>query len=147
EGLRRRDGDRFYGLTGRGVAIGIVDTGIDLAHEDFRDANGRTRILYAWDQSITDGRPPVAVGDDVLAYGHACVAADIDAGRCPITQPVGHRTHAAGIAGGDGPATGNGLPAYRDVGTAPDADMIAARAGDRGLTSGQRLDGVAYIFA
>ncbi|MFS8639181.1 MAG: hypothetical protein FWJ74_13915, partial [Gemmatimonadota bacterium] len=37
EGLRRRDGDRFYGLTGRGVAIGIVDTGIDLAHEDFRD--------------------------------------------------------------------------------------------------------------
>lgn len=147
EGLRRRDGDRFYGLTGRGVVIGIVDTGIDLAHEDFRDSNGRTRILYAWDQSITDGRPPGAVGDDVLDYGHECVAADIDAGRCPITDPVGHGTHVAGIAAGDGSATGNGLPAYRYIGTAPDANLIVVRAGDSGFTSDQLLEGVAYIFA
>jgi len=147
DGLRRRDGDRFFGLTGRGVVIGIVDTGLDLAHEDFRDANGRTRVLYAWDQGIADGRPPGVVGNDVLDYGHECAAAEIDAGQCPITDRVGHGTHVAGIAAGDGSATGSGLPAYRYVGTAPDADLIVVRAGDGGFTGDQLLEAVAYIFA
>lgn len=147
EGLRRRDGDRFFGLTGRGVVIGIVDTGLDLAHEDLRDASGRTRVLYAWDQGAADGRPPGAVGGNLLDYGHECVAAEIDAGSCPITDRVGHGTHVAGIAAGDGSATGNDLPAYRYVGVAPEADLIVVRAGDDGFTSDQLLEGVAYIFA
>ncbi|HEX6939344.1 MAG TPA: S8 family serine peptidase [Longimicrobiales bacterium] len=147
DGLRRRSGDRFYGLTGRGVVIGIVDTGLDLSHEDFRDADGRTRVLYAWDQDAVDGRPPGAVGDQVLDCGRECIAAEIDAGECPLTDRVGHGTHVAGIAAGDGSATGNGLPSYRYVGVAPEADLIVVRAGDDGFTSDRLLEGVAYIFA
>ncbi|HEX7118987.1 MAG TPA: S8 family serine peptidase [Longimicrobiales bacterium] len=146
-GLRRRAGDRFYGLTGRGVVIGIVDTGLDLAHEDLLDAAGRTRVLYAWDQGAVDGRPPGAVGEQVLDYGHECAAAEIDAGDCPITDRVGHGTHVAGIAAGDGSATGNELPPYRYVGVAPGAELIVVRAGDNGFTSDRLLEGVAYIFA
>lgn len=147
ESLRSRVGDRFHGLTGRGVVVGIVDTGLDLAHDDFRDAQGRTRVLYAWDQGATDGTPPGVVGAHVLDYGHECTAARIDAGECPMTDHVGHGTHVAGIAAGDGSATGNGLPAYRYVGTAPEADLIIVRAGDNGFTSDQLLEGVAYILA
>ena len=145
--LRSRSGDRFHGLTGRGVVVGIVDTGLDLTHEDFLDAEGRTRVLYAWDQGAVEGTVPGVVGEHRLDYGHECTAAQIDAGDCAMTDNVGHGTHVAGIAAGDGSATGNGLPAYRYVGTAPEADLIVVRAGDDGFTSDRLLEGVAYIFA
>ena len=46
-----------YDLTGRGVLIGIVDSGIDYENPDFRNEDGTTRIAYLWDQSIS-GNPP-----------------------------------------------------------------------------------------
>lgn len=38
------------GLTGRGVLVAVIDSGIDLFHEDFRNEDGTTRILYLDDQ-------------------------------------------------------------------------------------------------
>lgn len=145
--LRQREGDRFLGLAGQGVIIGVYDTGLDLAHEDFRDAEGRTRVLYAWDQSATAGTPPGRVGPHVFDYGHECTAAAIDAGTCPLVDAVGHGTHVAGTAAGTGAATGNGLPAYRYTGVAPAADLIIVKGGDGSFTTDRALDGVAYIFA
>ena len=37
------------GLTGKGVVVGIVDTGIDWRHQDFMNPDGTSRILYLWD--------------------------------------------------------------------------------------------------
>lgn len=37
-------------LSGNGIAIGIIDNGIDAYHEAFRYSNGNTRILRAWNQ-------------------------------------------------------------------------------------------------
>ncbi|HTN82543.1 MAG TPA: serine protease, partial [Sorangium sp.] len=34
------------GADGRGVIVGVVDTGIDVTHPDFRDENGKTRIKW-----------------------------------------------------------------------------------------------------
>lgn len=144
--LRSRSGDRFHGLTGQGVIIGLIDTGLDLSHADFRDAEGRTRVLWAWDQTVESGRPPGTVGEHVLEYGHECTRAEIDAGDCPLRDLIGHGTHVAGIAAGDGSATGHGLPAYRYTGVAPMADLIVVRAGDTGFTSDRLIEGVAYIF-
>src|SRR5690606_18101694 len=45
--LRQRSGDRFLGLAGQGVIIGVYDTGLDLTHPDFRNADGGTRVLFA----------------------------------------------------------------------------------------------------
>ena len=144
--LRQRAGDRFLGLAGQGVIIGVYDTGLDLAHPDFRNADGRTRVLYAWDQSAEVGTPPGAVGDHVFDYGHECRAASIDAGSCPMVDAIGHGTHVAGTAAGTGAATGNGRPAYRYTGVAPAADLIIVKGGDGGFTTDRAVDGVAYIF-
>ena len=46
-----------FSLSGRGVLTGIVDSGIDLAHPDFRNEDGTTRVLALWDQTIP-GNPP-----------------------------------------------------------------------------------------
>lgn len=45
------------GLTGKGILVGIVDSGVDYFHPDFRNADGSSRILRLWDQSIP-GKPP-----------------------------------------------------------------------------------------
>lgn len=50
-------------LTGRGVLIGFVDTGIDYLSPAFRTSAG-TRILYMWDQN------EYAVGSGNAAYGY-----------------------------------------------------------------------------
>ena len=46
-----------YNLTGEGVLIGIVDSGIDIFHPDFRNPDGTTRIAALWDQTAV-GEPP-----------------------------------------------------------------------------------------
>ncbi|WP_313581960.1 S8 family peptidase [Lacrimispora sp.] len=45
-------------LMGLGVAIGIIDTGIDYQHPAFKYHDGTTRILSIWDQSDQTGKPP-----------------------------------------------------------------------------------------
>lgn len=45
-------------LTGAGVLIAIIDTGINFASPVFLDANGRSKILAIWDQTIESGNPP-----------------------------------------------------------------------------------------
>ena len=44
-------------MTGEGVLVGVVDSGVDYFHPDFRNADGSSRILRLWDQNI-QGNPP-----------------------------------------------------------------------------------------
>src|SRR5262245_42144734 len=121
-GLRGLPPPAFTGQTGNGVIVGDVDTGIDLGHLDFKKADGTTRLLSLWDQTASTGTPPTG-----FTYGAEYSAAAINSGSAPETDPDGHGTHVMGIAGGNGSATGNGVPAYTYVGMAPEADLIMVK--------------------
>jgi subtilisin family serine protease len=127
-------------VTGTGVIVGFVDTGIDTTHPDFTFPNGTTKILYVWDQT-TPGRPPAGFG-----YGYECTSADIEARTCPEIDTFGHGTHVAGIAASSGRATGN----Y--TGVAPGASIIFVKSGHEvcngdswTFDTNQILDGISYM--
>jgi subtilisin family serine protease len=130
----------WSGHTGRGVLIGIIDTGLDTTHKDFLRTDGTTRVLAAWDQSSAVGRPPLG-----FSYGAECRAAQIDARQCPLVDRVGHATHVAGIAAGNGSATGKDRPAYQYIGMAPEADLVVVKLGEQ--TSNRVIDALAYLKA
>ena len=127
-------------VTGAGVIVGFVDTGIDTTHPDFTFPNGSTKILYVWDQT-TSGNAPAGFG-----YGYECTSSDIEARTCPEVDTFGHGTHVAGIATSSGMATGN----Y--TGVAPGARIIFVKAGypvcngdSWTFDTNKILDGINYI--
>ncbi len=90
-------------LTGEGVILGIIDTGIRYESEVFRREDGSSRIMAIWDQTIQDGEPP-----EGFQYGTEYTRADInralisDAPRSivPSTDTDGHGTQMASAAAG-----------------------------------------------
>lgn len=55
-GITQVLGQPFLDLSGRGVIIGLVDTGIDYTKDAFRFEDGSTKILRLWDQTIDGER-------------------------------------------------------------------------------------------
>ena len=44
-------------LTGQGVLVAVLDSGVDIQHPEFLNPDGSTRIAALWDQTI-EGNPP-----------------------------------------------------------------------------------------
>lgn len=137
--LRVRAGDTWTGLTGRNVVIGLVDSGLDVTHPDFRHPDGTTRVLFYWDQGDSTGPPPAG-----FDYGTEWTASQIDAGAFTRGDPVGHGTHVAGIAAGNGSGSDVDSLRYRMAGMAPEADLIVVAA--TRLLETDALDAASYIF-
>lgn len=141
---------------GAGVIVGVVDSGIDWRHGCFRDPTGRTRILRVWDQSLTPNTgetSPTPFGYGV-EYQRAAIDLALSAPN-PLgvvrhmDNRVGHGTHVAGIAAGDGSSPGNGKPGFTFIGVAPEAELIvvANRLTTEAMgDSASTLDAVRYIF-
>jgi subtilisin family serine protease len=146
-----------YGLYGDGVAIGIVDTGVDFSLADFMDPlTGHTRIAWLLDLDITDApqNPAYQTNAEISSLearfqGFVYRGIDLDdmlASGTPmsgITDTVGHGTHVASIA------AGNGGVAKKYVGIAPRADLIIARIttdDSEGLTTDGLLTGAEFVF-
>jgi len=138
--VRVRQGSFWTGYAGQGVIVGIYDTGIDLAHEDFRHPDGSTRLLGLWDQP-RGGTPPAGFG-----YGNYCSPASIDGGTCAQRDLNGHGTHVAGTAAGSGAATGPGGEPFRFTGMAPMADLLVVNGDQAGFPVNRVIDGVNWIF-
>lgn len=132
------------GRTGRGVVLGVVDTGIDPGHADFKTASG-TRILWLWDQNFGLGAP----APSGFSYGSEFSSSALDGGAYTMGDDDGHGTHIAGVAAGNGRATGNGVPMYKYMGVAPEADLIIVRLVKNGMgtySDDTVIDGVSYVF-
>lgn len=113
-------------LRGKGTIIGIMDSGIDYTHRDFRNADGTSRILYIWDQSITSNPPDgFKIGTEYTnAQINEALAQDNPFAVIGNLDVIGHGTAVAGVACGNG-ATSNGL----DIGVAPEANIIVVKLG------------------
>lgn len=102
-------GDRSN-LTGAGCIVGLIDSGIDYAHPDFRNSDGTTRILSLWDQTIP-GMPPeeyylgTEFTKEVINRALEQTSERQRYEVCPSRDLSGHGTHVAGIAAGNGKAS------------------------------------------
>ena len=133
---------------GNGVIVGVFDSGIDWRHEDFIDRQGQSRILSLWDVT-DDGGPHPAGFDYGTEYTQAQITDEIDGSPNGLVREKdldGHGTHVAGIAAGDGSATGNGVDAYTYVGMAPQADLIFVKGGADGYSTTNEVNGLSYII-
>ncbi len=84
------------GLTGKGVILGIIDSGIDYNLPVFRDKDGNSKILYYWDQSI-QGTPPEGFQEGTLYTNEDINKAIKGEIKIPISATSSHGTHVAGI--------------------------------------------------
>lgn len=61
-----------FSLTGKGVLVAVLDSGIDYRLPVFRNADGTTRIRYLWDQTLVPaGGQSGAAGDGVGIGGRS----------------------------------------------------------------------------
>lgn len=117
-------------LTGKGVLVGIVDSGIDIFHPDFRNEDGTTRILELWDQTI----PEDSNDENTISFynrGKIFTREEINLALSennhsfPSRDLSGHGTHVAGIAAGNGRASRG-----EQKGVAPESDLIIVKLGN-----------------
>lgn len=92
-------------LNGQGVIVGFVDTGIDYTHNAFKKADGTSRIVTLWDQTIQTGPKPEGA---IFQYGteytqeqiNEALASDNPLDIVPSVDEIGHGTFLAGITAG-----------------------------------------------
>ena len=111
----------YLNLKGRGVLLGLIDTGIDYTQEVFRYEDGTSRIQYIYDQTAP-GTPPPG-----FLLGREYSKADIDAALAsqdpyalvPQRDEDGHGTFMASVAAG--------RETEDFIGAAPDTEIIAVK--------------------
>ncbi|WP_346699182.1 S8 family peptidase [Catenibacillus scindens] len=151
------------GLTGRGVIIGLVDSGVDYTHPDFIREDQMTRILSLWDQTAEIPReaeredvgefpgPPAGYYRGVL-YSAAVInealrqtSAEERKRIVPSADDSGHGTAVLGIAGGNGRQGGR---AY--AGVATESEFIVVKLGNPQADGFPRttelMEGINYIL-
>jgi len=120
---------------GDGVVVGVLDSGIDYTHPDFKTAGGLTRIKGMYDYSFgTHGREWSPGSID------SATSTEYDG-----TGGGGHGTHVSGTAAGNG----RGNAAY--VGMAPNSDIVFVKgmrdtASSTGFADADVVAGCQFIF-
>jgi len=111
----------YLGLSGKGVIIGIVDTGIDYTKDVFKYENGTSKIISIWDQTM-EGESPAD-----FHFGSVYSREQINEALksknpfeiVPSVDTDGHGTFLASVAAG--------RQTDQYVGAAPGADLIIVK--------------------
>ncbi|MFN0112119.1 MAG: S8 family serine peptidase [Blastocatellia bacterium] len=144
--VRANEARAQFNVTGRGVIVGVIDSGADWKHGDFRKANGTTRIKFMWDISDAAGTGPGNLG---RVYTESEINAALQSGSgVGLIDTESHGTHVTGIAAGNGLGTGSGGNASAYSGIAPEADLIivkATRAGSSSFRNDDMIAAAAFI--
>ena len=131
-------------LTGKGVLVAVIDSGIDFVSPEFRDAQGNSRILFLWDQTLSvqqvngqlpeedeefagKASPPEGfkIGVEFPKYRiDAALKSRYPKSIVPSTDSSGHGTAVAAIA-----AAGGRLLEGQYQGVAPESDLLVVKMG------------------
>ena len=99
-------------FTGKGVIIGVIDSGFDFGHAAFKDASGNCRISAVWDQNL----PMASVGHSPeFGYG---IVVDSPADIASLAHDLSYDTHGTHVAA----IAASSADIYR--GMAPDAELV-----------------------
>lgn len=123
-GILRTQNQPILNLSGTGVLVGFIDTGVEYTHPAFKTSDGRTRIIRIWDQTIMEGPPPAN-----HSYGteytqdmiNKALQSENPLSIVPSTDTLGHGTFVAGVA------TGSRDPANDFTGAAPGCEIVAVK--------------------
>lgn len=99
--------------TGKGIVVGIIDSGVEYGHMAFRNADGsELRIKAVWQQTSLSGTPPTKFG-----YGSELRTSDAILSASYDTSQTFHGSHTMGTAAGSD---------FSNVyfGVAPEADIV-----------------------
>lgn len=113
-------------LTGRGVLVGVVDTGIDYNLDTFKYENGQSKIIRIWDQSIESS--DINNIPEGFIYGteytmeqiNQAIASDNPEAVVPTRDEIGHGTFLASLIAGR-------RTAVNEEGAAPDAEIVVVK--------------------
>lgn len=113
-----------FNLRGKGVLMGIIDTGIDYTNPIFQNADKTTRIATIWDQTIISENTP-----EGFTYGTEYTREQINEALSsenpflvvPSRDEIGHGTMIAGIA------AGNDVLESGFSGVAPDTEFVIVK--------------------
>ncbi len=114
-------------LSGKGVIIGIIDTGIDYLHQAFKNSDGTTRIQSIWDQTDQNGERPEGFtfgseyGRDLI---NKALQSDDPYSIVPSVDTNGHGTAISSIA------AGSQTNDHSSRGVVPEADLAVVKLKD-----------------
>ncbi|HZK01131.1 MAG TPA: S8 family peptidase, partial [Tissierellaceae bacterium] len=123
-----------YNVSGKGVLVGFIDSGIDYTHPAFMNDDGNTRIEYIYDLS----NKGVVYNKQQI---NEAIKSDNPYSIVPELDDTGHGTHVAGIA------CGGGRIPEEYKGIAPEASIAMVKgARGRWVLSSQIMRGLKFLL-
>ena len=115
-------------FTGKGVLIGVIDTGFDFMHPAFRDAGGNSRIIHVWDQSGRNGNT------SSMGYGVVFDTPELIRSAAHDVSRDTHGSHVAAIAA-------SSADVYKGMAPESDIVVVATDKSESGI-----IDALAYLI-
>ena len=124
-------------LTGRGVLVAVLDSSVDFYNENFSNADGTTRIIALWDQSLASdvqgGLLPPDGFETGVEFTEEMINAALRSGseaearqRIPTVDVSGHGTAVIGLLA----AGGTAAEPFRK-GVAPESSLLVIKLGSQ----------------
>ena len=127
-------------LSGKGILLAVIDSGIDYTNRNFRNADGSTRILALWDQTVSPDAEKGFFPPEGFQTGTEFTQEQINAALretdplrqyelVPSRDSSGHGTAVAGIAAGAAANVTGGTANNNYEGVAPESELLIVKLG------------------